>query len=96
MLVCQRRAAACEALGDTALKELVTQGMARAEHYGIGPVVDVAHFIELMLDWGSDFDTSNRTPWAAPILDWRAGTGTAKLVMLDRAAAAARQATKRP
>lgn len=58
----------CLAMGEQAVREMVQAGIARAEGYGLSAEYDVVRYVDLMVVRGRDFDTSPRTPWAAPIL----------------------------
>lgn len=60
----------CEKFGENALRELVHTGALRCERYRITSEPDVRQFIEMMLDWGPDFDRSPDLPWAAEVLAW--------------------------
>lgn len=60
--------AQCLSLDETALRELVRYGIARASTHGITMERDVCKYIDLNTVFGRDFDTDTRFPWAARVL----------------------------
>ena len=58
----------CAALGDSAVHELIAQGVGRAAAYGIEAETDVCLYIDLMVLFGRDFDRDPKLPWASAIL----------------------------
>ena len=56
------------ALGQEAVVKLIHQGIKRAETYNIHTERNVAEFIDLMIVFGSDFDTDDAYPAAKKIL----------------------------
>lgn len=75
----------CAAIGERRLLETIRYGIRRAAHYGFTAKRDVCKYIDLMIVFGRDFDTGQRTPWAAEILKKRALPG-AKMQALFAAA----------
>jgi hypothetical protein len=58
-----------EALGEGNCRELIRNGIVRAEQYEITSEIDVARYIDLSVVLGLDFDSDQRHPWAAEILN---------------------------
>lgn len=59
----------CKGLGDDKLRELIRYGVEHAAKYGIDLERDVCKYIDLMVVFGRDFDTSADRPWASLILE---------------------------
>ncbi len=59
--------AQCAELGDQGLREMVHYGIERAGSYGIEAEGDISRYIDLMFEFGRDFDSDLR--WAAEILN---------------------------
>ena len=59
----------CTALGDDGIAETIRHGIERAKSYGIVDERDVCKYIDLMIFFGRDLDTSPETPWAGRILN---------------------------
>lgn len=57
-----------KSLGETAVREAVQQGMQQAAGHGFDQRGPVRLYLELMLLFGSRFDTDPQYPWAAAIL----------------------------
>ena len=57
-----------EALGETVVRNVIEDGVDRAEAHGFETEPDVSMYIDLMLLLGSNFDTDPQLPWAAEIL----------------------------
>ena len=55
-------------LGEEGLRKEIHHGVETAEKYRMASEREVARYVELMFYLGRDFDTSPKTPWAAPIL----------------------------
>jgi hypothetical protein len=55
-------------LGEDGLRELIDEGVEKAKSYDTYREVDVARYIQFMVAIRRDFDTSDQTPWAGPIL----------------------------
>jgi hypothetical protein len=75
----------CDALGDTKIEETIRYGIERAKSYGITVKRDVCKYLDLMVLFGRDFDTSPRLPWAGRILKGKA-SAAAKVEALHTAA----------
>ena len=54
--------------GDQPVRELVWDGVSKAEGYGITSERNVAMFIELMVEIAPDFDTRQDTAWTQELL----------------------------
>jgi hypothetical protein len=72
-----------EGLGDDALRAEIRHGVTRAAQYNITAERDVARFIDLMFLVRRDFDTSQETPWARPILTDKASSAENRLRRLQ-------------
>lgn len=57
------------ALGNDGICETIQYGIERAKSYGVVDERDVCKYIDLMIVFGRDFDTSPKTPWAGRILN---------------------------
>jgi hypothetical protein len=60
--------AQCLALGNSQLRELIQHGIKRAAVHSITTERDVCKFIDLMIVFGRDFDSDNKSAWAGQIL----------------------------
>lgn len=69
----------CEKAGEQGIRELVRRGIEKASEYHIVLECDVSRYIELMLTVAPDFDVSERTPWAGPVLAQTSMTGDSKI-----------------
>jgi hypothetical protein len=58
----------CGAHNEAAVRASIQKGIEQAKRYGITAEYDVARYIDLMLEFSEDFDTSPATSWATPIL----------------------------
>jgi hypothetical protein len=67
---------------DQELEELVRSGVVKARAYGVVGETDVSRYLEYMVEYGRDFDTSPDTAWAQPILTAPTTTGTEKMKRL--------------
>ncbi len=68
-----------KALGTDKLRALVETGIDKSKSYDIVLERDVARYIEFMIAIAPDFDDSNKTLWAKPILTDRRATAPSKL-----------------
>jgi hypothetical protein len=84
--------AKCDALGEACIVETIRYGIKRASRHGFRTRRDVCKYIDLMMVLGRDFDTHERTRWAAGIL---ARGGDASATMRALFAAASHQLKKR-
>ncbi len=75
-----------ESLGEDMLHKEIYHGMETAEQYRMASEREVARYIELMFYLGRDFDTSPKTPWAAPILKDPFSSAANRLRRLSREA----------
>lgn len=58
----------CEVLGETAVRKVIRLGMERAKGYGFTNRGPVRFYLELMMMFGSYFDTDLQLPWASRVL----------------------------
>jgi hypothetical protein len=63
--------AACEKVDEKQLRESIRYGMDRAKTYGVVTRRDVALYLNLVFQFGRDFDRDPKLPWAARILNHR-------------------------
>jgi hypothetical protein len=59
----------CLALGEQALKETVGDGLRRARAYGFQSQFDLLRFLNLLFEFGLDFDRTEEHQWARPFLE---------------------------
>jgi hypothetical protein len=76
----KRRAGAME---KNELRDLIHQGVERAKLYGIKKKKDVRRYLECMIDLEHDFDTNEKTIWAANILRDLSLSGSEKMDRID-------------
>lgn len=55
------------ALGAAALADWIDDGMRRAEAHGLELERDICAYVELMIVFGTDFESDPRFPWAHPL-----------------------------
>lgn len=55
-------------LGENGVRDLVRKGISAAAGYGFESQRDVCKYVDLMVCFGPDFDTSGACPWATRIL----------------------------
>lgn len=67
--VCRCFEAATRTMSDGDIRDVIRQGVARAQSYGIGSERGVCKYINLMFVFGRNFDRDPRLPWAFEILD---------------------------
>jgi hypothetical protein len=72
------------AMPEAELSGLVAHGRMRSESYGIILEEDVKCFLELMMRYGREFDTAQKTNWAGQILRTRRLKGSEKVVTLRK------------
>lgn len=65
------------------LRELICEGIRKAARHGVQLESDVSRFIEYMILYARDFDTSPQSNWAARILRSAELTGTQKMDRID-------------
>jgi hypothetical protein len=70
-------------MDDSKLRSLIRHGIAKAKQYDIAEEFDVRRYLEYMLEYGPDFDTSPSTSWAHQILMTQGATGAKKMDRLD-------------
>jgi hypothetical protein len=58
-----------QSLGDLGIRQTIQYGIKKAAVYGIVSERDVCNYVELMMDWGNDFDKDPNLPWAMDILN---------------------------
>lgn len=71
-----------KATGDEQLAEFVRHGVARAGNYGLIIELDVVRYLHVMQALGRDFDSSERTAWARPLLERKDITPADKMDLL--------------
>ncbi len=69
-------------LSEPELRSLVHNGAARAQSYGVRMRPDIRRYLECMVVYGADFDTSSRTGWAGRILRAKSLSGAEKMDMI--------------
>ncbi len=84
--LCESRPAIAERLGDEGLRQLVGRAIASSASYGIDSERDVALYLGLTLALGDDFDRSEKTPWAQPILNDQRSDGSTRMKRLCKRA----------
>ncbi|MGE5569551.1 MAG: hypothetical protein ACM3S5_11000 [Rhodospirillales bacterium] len=62
-------------------RAFVEAGMEKAATYGIGLEPDIESFLEMLVEWGPDFDTAKE--WAAEILNNTKCKGSDKILLLE-------------
>lgn len=72
----------CKLAGETAMRKVIRLGMENAGNYGFMDRGPVRFYIEMMLMFGSFFDTDPQHPWAAAVL--KRNDGAAQEVRADR------------
>jgi hypothetical protein len=78
-----------EALGEAGVREVIAHGMKRAEHYHLASEREICGYVELMFEFGRDFDRDPRHPWAGEILrDKTIDSSEERLSRLSEVAAA--------
>jgi hypothetical protein len=58
----------CGRLGEKNTREVILQGIAKAREHGIVSERDVCIYIDIMVEFGNDFDCDPALPWASQIL----------------------------
>jgi hypothetical protein len=58
----------CAKIGEEKTREAIHQGIKKAKQYGIVSEHDVCIYIDVMFEYGSDFDVDAKLPWASQIL----------------------------
>jgi hypothetical protein len=70
----------CQALGEEGVREAIRYGIEQANRHDVLIEYDVSRYINLMFNFGRDFDTDPAFPWAAEILkDEGTLSGSAKM-----------------
>jgi hypothetical protein len=72
----------CEDMDQSQLETMVREQTETAESYGIEIEADVVKYLEIALQLGEDFDTSEQFPWAQKILTNQETDGTIKIQQL--------------
>jgi hypothetical protein len=65
----------CALFGDQRIKEMVRHAIQRAPIYGITSKRDVCKYIDVMIFFGREFDSDERSRWAGNILRRRGEPG---------------------
>lgn len=58
----------CEKLGEKT-RETIRHGMVKARKYAISSEYDVCIFVDVMFEFGDDFDVDPNLPWASEVLN---------------------------
>jgi len=58
----------CGILGEKGIREAIRYGIQRADSYGIVSERDLCLYIDVMFEFGRDFDKDRELPWAKRIL----------------------------
>ena len=74
-------------MGDDGLRELINEGIAKADIYGICVEADVARYIQFMVALRRDFDDCAQMPWAHEILTDKRMAAPEKLERIAQRAA---------
>jgi len=61
--------AQCKERGEEKTRETIRQGILNARKYGIVSELDVCIYIDIMLEYGDDFDVDPELPWAGQVLN---------------------------
>ncbi|HEX5432464.1 MAG TPA: hypothetical protein VFW83_10890 [Bryobacteraceae bacterium] len=72
-------ASRCQAMGPEGLDSFIEKGIARAARYGIEIEADIFDFIEILFEYGLEFETQPALSWAAEILNDGASSGSARV-----------------
>jgi hypothetical protein len=59
----------CKTLGEEKTRETIQQGTVNARKYGIISEHDVCIYIDMMFEYGDDFDVDPELPWASQVLN---------------------------
>jgi hypothetical protein len=57
-----------KALGEADTRERIQEGAVKARRYGIVSEQDVCIYIDMMFEYGNDFDVDPELPWATQVL----------------------------
>ncbi|MBI1745323.1 MAG: hypothetical protein HYR55_01895 [Acidobacteria bacterium] len=66
-------------LGEEQVRELIRCGISAAARYGIDAQPDVAGYIDLMFQFGRDFESKTDMAWALSILEERTASAQSRL-----------------
>jgi hypothetical protein len=66
-------------MGEPALRQLIRAGVAKAAGYGIDREGDLGTFIDWMMEYTTDFETSKEMGWTKATLGDQEMSGTAKI-----------------
>lgn len=56
-------------LGEAKTRAAIQQGVVKAQKYGIVSEHDVCIYIDMMFEYGNDFDVDPALPWASQVLN---------------------------
>lgn len=59
----------CQALGDAGTLEAVREGLRRGRSYGFESQFDLLRFLNLLFEFGTDFERNDANAWARPHLE---------------------------
>ena len=71
------------AIGDEAMQSLISNGIERAEGYGITDQGDVTRFLQYLVEYGEGFGQSADSQWAAQFLNDENLSGTEIMNQID-------------
>jgi hypothetical protein len=74
----------CARLKDSGVRELIQKGIEKGARHGIDTELTVAALIELMVEFGPDFEAQPNQSWAAKTLNHPTLSGRAKMESLCR------------
>ena len=87
----------CAEMGEQKTRETIQEGIKKARRYGIASEHDVCIYVDVMFEYGHDFDTDPKLPWASQILTNPAiQTPTYRVNRLFDAAMASRKSGAKP
>lgn len=70
-------------LSEDKLRAFIQTGIKGAKGYNIELEQDVQSYLEMMIIYGTDFDTNSKTAWAGEILRTQDMDGTTKMNLLE-------------
>jgi len=70
-------------MGEEDVRQLVRQGMEKSKMYGVQARNDVAFLIDLMVEFGPDFEREGKILWTGDILRNHGLSGNGKISLID-------------
>jgi hypothetical protein len=71
----------CAVIGEPSIRQVIRLGMERSQKYGLTERNSIRIYLELMVLFGSDFDTDPQVPWAGEVL--KNSAAASEVVRLD-------------